>query len=497
MTSGQALIQSSVHSFLSGSKKMLIGGEWVDAASGKTFPTLNPATGEVLTHVPHGESEDIDRAVRAARQALEEGPWSRMTPSARGWLLYKLADLIEANAEHLAQLETLDNGKPIRESLNIDIPAVVEQFRYYAGWATKITGETIPVSFPGDHFHFTRREPVGVVGAIIPWNFPLLMASWKLAPALACGNTVVLKPAEQTPLTALRLGELIQEAGFPDGVVNIVTGFGEAGAALSAHMDVDKVAFTGSTEVGRKIMQASSGNLKRVSLELGGKSPNIIFEDADLSKAIPGAIMGIYFNQGQVCAAGSRVYVQKSVYDKVVEEMVNYSKKVRQGAGIELDTEMGPLVSQEQYDRVMNYISLGRSEGAELLCGGGRPADKDKGYFVQPTVFTSTNDNITIMKEEIFGPVVVVSPFNDVDEIVKRANSTIYGLAAGVWTRDISRAHKVANALKAGRVWVNCYNVMDPAAPWGGYKQSGFGREMGSYALELYTQVKSVWVSLD
>ncbi|MBX5437299.1 MAG: aldehyde dehydrogenase family protein [Alicyclobacillaceae bacterium] len=477
---------------------MLIGGQWVSAVSGKTFPTVNPATGEVLAHVPDGDAADVDKAVRAARRALEEGPWSRMTPAERSRLLYKLADKIEERATEFAQLETLDNGKTIRESANIDIPGTVEHFRYFAGWATKITGETIPVSVPGHFLNYTRREPVGVVGQIIPWNFPLLMAAWKIAPALACGNTVVLKPAEQTPLTALLLGELIQEVGFPDGVVNIVTGFGEtAGAALVNHPDVDKIAFTGSTEVGRKIMQGAAGNMKRVSLELGGKSPNIIFPDADLSKAIPGAIMGIYFNQGQVCAAGSRVYVQKGVFDNVVSNMVDYSKSVRLGPGIDPQSEMGPLVSNEQFNRVMHYIERGREEGAELLCGGARPDHLSNGYFVQPTVFVATQNDLTIMREEIFGPVVVVSPFNDIEDIVKKANDTMYGLAAGVWTNDIRKAHRTAHLLKAGTVWVNCYNLIDNASPWGGFKQSGIGREMGHYALELYTEVKSVWVNLD
>jgi aldehyde dehydrogenase (NAD+) len=492
-------VQPSVSAFLSKPKKLLIGGEWVDAASGKTFATLNPATGEVLALVPEGDQEDIDRAVRAARKAFEEGPWPKMTPSERGRLLYNLADLIERNATELAQLETLDNGKPIRESLNADVPLTVDHFRYYAGWATKITGDTIPVSVPGNYFNYTRREPVGVVGQIIPWNFPLLMAAWKLGAALACGNTVVLKPAEQTPLTALRLGELIQEAGFPDGVVNIVTGYGEtAGAALARHMDVDKVAFTGSTEVGKLIMQAASGNLKKISLELGGKSPNIIFPDADFSKAIPGALMGIFFNQGQVCCAGSRLYIQKNVYDRVLSDMVDHAKKIKQGPGIDPTTQMGPLVSKEQLDRVTGYLEKGVNEGAEVLVGG-EPAEGDlaSGYFVKPTVFANVTDEMTIAQEEIFGPVVAAMPFEDIDEVIRRANLTAYGLAAGVWTTDIRKAHRVANAIKAGTVWVNCYNVFDAASPFGGYKQSGIGREMGSYALELYTQVKSVWVNLD
>jgi aldehyde dehydrogenase (NAD+) len=493
------VINEKVSNFLEKPKKMLIGGQWVESSTGKRFESLNPATGEVLALVAEGDKEDIDRAVRSARKAFEEGPWNRMTPSERGRLIYKLADLIEENAEELAQLETLDNGKPIRESKNADVPLTVDHFRYYAGWATKITGDTIPVSTPGNYLNYTRREAVGVVGQIIPWNFPLLMAAWKLGAALACGNTVVLKPAEQTPLTALRLGELIQEAGFPDGVVNIVPGFGEtAGAALAQHVDVDKIAFTGSTEVGRLIMQAASGNMKKISLELGGKSPNIIFPDADLSKAIPGALMGIFFNQGQVCCAGSRLYIQKNMYDRVLSDMVDHAQNIKQGAGLDPSTQMGPLVSIEQLNRVTSYLEKGRQEGAEVIVGGGRPSGElSKGYFVQPTVFANVEDRMTIAQEEIFGPVVTAMPFEDIDEVIRRANQSSYGLAAGVWTTDVRKAHRVANAIKAGTVWVNCYNTFDAASPFGGYKQSGIGREMGSYALEMYTQVKSVWVNLD
>ncbi|MDI3327263.1 MAG: aldehyde dehydrogenase family protein [Alicyclobacillaceae bacterium] len=490
-------LRPEVSRFLQGTKKMLIDGKWVDAVSGKTFPTYNPATGEILAQVAEGDKEDIDRAVQAARRAFESGPWPKMTPSERGKLLYRLADLLEEHLEELAQLETLDNGKPIRESLNADLPLTIEHFRYYAGWATKVTGQTVPVSVPG-YFNYTRREPVGVVGQIIPWNFPLLMAAWKLGAALACGNTVVLKPAEQTPLTALRLGELILEAGFPEGVVNIVPGYGEtAGAALAAHMDVDKVAFTGSTEVGRKIMQAASGNVKRISLELGGKSPNIILPDADLTQAIPGALMGIFFNAGQVCCAGSRLYVEKKAYDTVLSEMAAYARSVKQGPGIEPDTELGPLVSDEQLQRVSGYIEKGKAEGAQVVVGG--TYNRSGGYFVQPTVFADVRDEMTIAKEEIFGPVIAAMPFeeDDLDDLVRRANNSIYGLAAGVWTQDIKKALRIAHALKAGTVWVNCYNVFDAASPFGGYKQSGIGREMGSYALELYTEVKSVWVNLN
>ncbi|GLV59664.1 aldehyde dehydrogenase [Dictyobacter sp. S3.2.2.5] len=479
------------------SMKMLIGGQWVEAASGKTFDTINPSTGQVLARVAEGEAEDIDRAVAAARRAFEQGAWPKMTPAKRAHLLLKLADLIERNAEELAELETLDNGKPIKYSRAADVPLTVEHFRYFAGWATKIEGETIPVSVP-NMFTYTLREPLGVVGQIIPWNFPLQMAAWKLAPALACGNTVVLKPAEQTPLTALRLGELICEAGFPEGVVNIVPGFGEtAGAALAAHPDVDKIAFTGSTEVGKKIVQASAGNLKKVTLELGGKSPNIIFPDADLKYAVRGALNAIFFNQGQVCTAGSRLFVHKSVYDEVLGNLTTMSSKMKLGPGIDPGTDMGPVVSQQQLERVTNYIATGKQEGARVATGGNRAGDElAEGYFVQPTVFDGVADQMTIAREEIFGPVVVAMPFEEAEEIAARANQSEYGLAAGVWTNDIKKAHKMVAALKAGVIWVNTYNQFDAAAPFGGYKQSGYGREMGHAVLDAYTQVKTAWINL-
>ncbi len=477
--------------------KMLIGGQWVESASGKSFDTYNPSTGEVLAQVAEGDSEDINRAVAAARKAYESGPWPKLTPSQRGRLLWKLADLIEQNAEELARLETLDNGKPIKYSRGGDVPMTADHFRYFAGWATKLEGDTIPVSIP-NMFTYTLREPVGVVGQIIPWNFPLQMAAWKLAPALACGNTVVLKPAEQTPLTALRLGQLICEAGFPEGVVNIVPGFGEtAGAALAAHPDVDKIAFTGSTEVGKKILAASIDNLKKVTLELGGKSPNIIFPDADLKFAIRGAMNAIFFNQGQVCTAGSRLFVHKSVYDQVVNGLTDTAAKMKLGAGIDPATELGPLVSQEQLERVTGYIETGKREGATPTTGGQRPNSPElTGYFVQPTVFDNVQDDMTIAREEIFGPVVVALPFEDIEEVAARANKSIYGLAAGVWTSDVKKVHKMAAALKAGVVWVNTYNMFDAAAPFGGYKQSGYGREMGHAVLDAYTQTKTVWVNL-
>lgn len=477
--------------------KMLIGGQWVEAASGKTFETYNPSTGEVLARVAEGDAEDINRAVAAARKAFESGPWPRLTPAQRGRLLWKLSDLIEQHAEELAQLETLDNGKPIKYSKAADIPLTVEHFRYFAGWATKLEGNTIPVSIP-NMFTYTLREPVGVVGQIIPWNFPIQMAAWKLAPALACGNTVILKPAEQTPLSALRLGELILEAGFPEGVVNIVPGFGEtAGAALAAHPDVDKIAFTGSTEVGKKILQASVGNLKRVTLELGGKSPNIIFPDADLKYAIRGAVTAIFFNQGQVCTAGSRMFVHQSVYDQVVDGLSNMAKGMKIGHGIDPSTDLGPLVSQEQLERVTGYIETGKREGARAATGGARAEGEQlTGYFVQPTVFDDVKDEMTIAREEIFGPVVVALPFEDIEEVAERANRSIYGLAAGVWTSDVKKVHRMAAALKAGVVWANTYNQFDAAAPFGGYKQSGYGREMGHAVLDAYTQTKTVWVNL-
>ena len=492
-------VRPEVRQFIGGrTRKMLIDGKWVEAVSGKTFTTYDPATEEALAEVPAGDRKDIERAVKAARRAFETGPWRRMTPSERGRAIWKLADLIEARTEEFAQLETLDNGKPLSVARAADVPLVVDHLRYYAGWATKVEGETIPVSIPGQSFlNYTLREPVGVVGQIIPWNFPLLMAAWKLGAALACGNAVVLKPAEQTPLSALRLGELIEEAGIPPGVVNIVTGFGEtAGAALAAHPDVDKVAFTGSTEVGHEIMRAAAGNLKRVSLELGGKSPNIVFADSDLEQAAIGAASAIYFNHGQCCCAGSRLFIERKAYDKVVPRLIEYSEKIKLGPGMDQSTEMGPLVSAEQFQRVNTYLASGKKEGAKVATGGGRPKKFRRGYFVAPTVFTDVGSDMKITREEIFGPVVCAIPFKDPEEVVAAGNDTTYGLAAAVWTRDIQKAHRTAARLKAGTVWINCYNVFDAASPFGGYRQSGFGREMGKAALELYTQIKSVWVSL-
>jgi phenylacetaldehyde dehydrogenase len=488
-------IDSRVSEFIDKPRKMLIDGKWVNAASGKTFPTYNPATGEVLARVAEGDREDIDRAVKAARKAFDSGPWSRLTSSERGRLIWKLADLLEQHLEEFATLETLDNGKPLAVARAADVPLAVDMFRYMAGWATKLEGTTIPISVPytpgAQYLAYTLREPVGVVGQIIPWNFPLLMAVWKLAPALASGCSVVLKPAEQTPLSALRLGELFGEAGFPDGVVNIVPGYGEtAGAALAAHDQVDKVAFTGSTEVGKLIVHAATGNLKKVSLELGGKSPNVVFRDSDLDTAIAGSASAIFFNHGQCCCAGSRLYVERPVFDQVVEGVAAKAKKIKVGSGLEPDTSMGPLVSEEQLQRVCNYLEIGLAEGAQAVSGGKKLGDK--GYFVEPTVLVNTKENMKVVQEEIFGPVVAAIPFDDVEELTPRANDTVYGLAAGIWTKDISKAHRLAAALHAGTVWINCYNIFDAALPFGGYKQSGWGREMGKEVLNLYTQTKAV-----
>lgn len=475
--------------------KLLIGNEWVNSRSGKTFPTLNPATGEEICQVAEADAEDVDRAVSVARTAFQQGsPWRRLSAAERGRLLNKLADLIEKNASDLARLESLDNGKPYSVALAADLPLTIACYRYYAGWADKVQGRTIPIN--GPYFCYTRLEPVGVVGQIIPWNFPLLMQAWKLAPALATGNTVVLKPAEQTPLTALRVGELILEAGFPAGVVNILPGYGPtAGGAIARHMDIDKVAFTGSTEVGHLIMEASAkSNLKRVTLELGGKSPNVVFADADLDQAVEGSHFALFFNQGQCCCAGSRLYVEEKIYDEFVDRSVARAKKRTVGDPLDPSTEQGPQVDDAQFDKVMGYIDSGRQQGAKMLCGGERVGNR--GYFIRPTVFADVKDDMKIAQEEIFGPVMSILKFKDTDELIDRANKTMYGLAAGVWTRDIGKAHAVANSVRAGTVWVNCYDVFDAAAPFGGFKQSGIGRENGEYGLQQYTEVKTVTVQL-
>jgi acyl-CoA reductase-like NAD-dependent aldehyde dehydrogenase len=494
------VVDPKVTDFLAGApKRLLIGGRWEEAASGKSFSTHNPATGEELTVVAEGDAVDVDRAVRAARRAFEAGPWPSMTALERSRLIWRLADLIEERAELFAELETLDNGKPITAARRDDVGGTVDYFRYFAGWPSRIEGATVPVSIP-DAFAYTLRQPIGVCGQIIPWNYPLSMAAWKLAPALAAGCTMVLKPAEQTPLTALLLGQTCLDAGIPEGVVNVITGYGEtAGLALAAHMDVDKVAFTGSTEVGRLILQAAGkSNLKKVSLELGGKSPNIVFADSDLSVAQEGAANGIFYNMGQDCTAGSRVFVEAKVYDEVAQYIADRAKTLKLGPGLDEATEIGPLVSQAQLDRVLSYLALGPTEGARTLSGGERAMSPEltAGFFVRPTVFASASNEMRISQEEIFGPVVSVIPFTDEEEVIQQGNAVAYGLGAGIWTNNLRKAHRVAAGLKAGTVWVNNYGGTDPALPFGGFKQSGHGREMGFEAIHLYTEVKSVLINL-
>jgi aldehyde dehydrogenase (NAD+) len=476
--------------------KLFIGGKWGEAASGKTFPTINPATGETLAQIAEGGERDADAAVRAARAAFESGPWAEMSAADRGKILWKIGDLIDKYNEELGTLETLDNGKPIFESRQVDMPMVAEVFRYYAGWATKIHGETVPVR--GPFLNYTLREPLGVVAAIVPWNFPLLLASWKIAPALAAGNTVVLKPASWTPLTALRLGEICQEAGLPDGVVNVVTGPGVTlGKALVRHAGVDKVAITGETRTGQEIVRDSADTLKRVTLELGGKSPNIVLADADLDSAVKGATIGIFYGKGEVCAAGSRLFVEKKIHDEFMQKLADRSKKVQPGDPMDPKTRFGALVSEKQMNTVLGYIEKGKAEGAKLVAGGGRATvGNGKGFFVEATVFDGVRNDMTIAREEIFGPVLAAIEFSDVEDAIRQANQTPYGLAAAVWTRDIGKAHRVARRLQAGTVWINTYNNYDPASAFGGYKMSGYGRELSMHALESYTQVKSVWVNL-
>ena len=475
-------------------RQLLINNKWVESSAGRRFATINPATGEEICQVAEADAADVNLAVAAARAAFESRGWRRMAAAERGKLLYRLADLMEKHIDELAQLESVDNGKPLRESRRVDLPLAIACYRYFAGWADKIQGRTIPIS--GNYFCYTRHEPVGVVAQIIPWNFPLMMQAWKLAPALAAGNTVILKPAEQTPLSALRVGELIVEAGFPAGVVNILPGFGPtAGAALAAHMQVDKIAFTGSTEVGHLIMEAAAkSNLKRVTLELGGKSPNIVFADADMDDAVAGAHAGIFFNQGQSCVAGSRVYVEEKIYDEFVTRSAERAQERKIGDPLDMRTEQGPQVDQAQFDRIMSYVAIGVNEGARLVCGGERVFDR--GYFIRPAVFADVADSMRIAREEIFGPVMSILRFKTMREVIERANDTDFGLAAAVWTKDISKANTVANGVRAGTVWVNCYNALDPAAPFGGFKQSGMGRELGEYGLQQYTEVKTVTVKL-
>jgi phenylacetaldehyde dehydrogenase len=490
--------EERAESFVSSPHRLLIDGEWVDSASGKTFETTNPATEEVLATIAQGEAEDVDRAVKAARRAfLDDSPWRRMTSSERGRVIWKISELIEENADELALLESLDNGKPVAVAKAADVALAADLFRYMAGWPTKIEGTTVPISAvagPGEYLAYTLREPVGVVGQIIPWNFPLLMAAWKLGPVLACGCTVVLKPAEQTPLSALRLGELMLEAGLPAGVVNIVTGFGDAGAAIAGHDGVDKVAFTGSTEVGKLIVEAAAGNLKKVTLELGGKSPNVVYADADLESAIKGAAHGIFFNHGQCCNAGSRLYVESKAYDDVVAGVAEIAKSIKVGAGTDPDVEMGPLISDEQFEKVLGFMQSGQQAGAETVVGGSRAGDR--GYFVQPTILANTTNDMDVVREEIFGPVVCAIPFEQADELMPVANDTNYGLAAGVFTSDLSKAHRTAKRLRAGTVWINTYHVFDAAMPFGGYKESGWGREMGKQVLDNYLETKSVVAAL-
>jgi aldehyde dehydrogenase (NAD+) len=476
--------------------EIFVGGAWRPTASGATYQPINPANEEPLAAVGKGDERDIDLAVTAARKAFDEGPWPRMSPHERGRIVWRLGELIQEHLDEMAKLESLCTGKTMFDSGKVEIPFAAEVFRYYAGWATKIHGETLQLR--DNAFTFTLRQPVGVVGAIVPWNFPFLLSSWKLGPALAAGNTVVLKPASQTPLTALRFAELCQEAGLPEGVVNVVTGpGGKVGMALVRDPRVDKIAFTGSTEVGREIMREAAGTLKRLSLELGGKSPNIVFADADMDAAIRGAMTGIFYNKGEVCAAGSRLFLEQTIHDEFVEKLADKVKGLKVGDPMDRGTRMGPVVSKAQMETVLSYIEAGKREGARVVAGGSRASvGNGKGYFVEPTVFDGVSNTMTIAREEIFGPVLSVIPFRSMEDALTQGNATSYGLAAAVWTRDVGKALRAARAIRAGTVWVNAYNLFDAALPFGGFKESGFGREMGSVGLDNYTEVKTVWVDL-
>lgn len=477
--------------------KLFIDGKWVEPHSGKTFATTNPANEQEIMQIALADDADVDAAVTAARKAFESGPWSKLSAAERGKILYKIGEAITAHVDELAYCETIDIGKPISESRNIDVPFVANLFDYYAGWADKYHGETIPVR--GNFLNYTLREPLGVVGAITPWNFPFLLAAWKIAPALAMGNTVVHKPSEQSPLSALKFAEVCQRAGLPEGAYNVVTGSGRTtGMSMVRHPGIDKIAFTGGTSTGITIMQEAAKTLKKMTLELGGKSPNIVLEDADFDAAVRGALVGIFYNKGEVCAAGSRLFVQESAHDPFMDKLLERAKKMQVGDPLDPKTRFGPLCSSAQLQNVLSYIGAGKEEGAKLVLGGERAKVGDgKGYYIQPTIFDGVSNQMKIAREEIFGPVLAAIRFKDLDDLIAQANDSIYGLAAGVWTRDVKKAHYIAKKLKAGTVWINTYNIYDPASPFGGYKQSGFGRELGMHALEHYTQVKSVWVDIN